>query len=117
MRPTLRVLLAEPVGWRYPWLSATPTQTRTHGTNQSKADVSERERRTLFSSHQTPSAIVAYTLFDTEDDEQIVERVASIDVAKVSGMVCTRVPPPLSRDASDEGVGRASDHERDHGPR
>ena len=30
--------------------------------------------------------------FDTEDDEQIVERVASIDVAKASGMVCTRIP-------------------------
>jgi len=30
--------------------------------------------------------------FDTEDDEQIVERVAAIDVAKASGMVCTRVP-------------------------
>lgn len=30
--------------------------------------------------------------FDAEDDEQIVERVAAIDVAKASGMVCTRVP-------------------------
>ena len=29
---------------------------------------------------------------DTEDDEQIVDRVAAIDVAKASGMVCTRVP-------------------------
>lgn len=29
---------------------------------------------------------------DAEDDEQIVERVAAIDVAKASGMVCTRVP-------------------------
>lgn len=31
---------------------------------------------------------------DTEDDEQIVERVAAIDVAKASGMVCARVPHP-----------------------
>jgi transposase len=30
--------------------------------------------------------------FDTEDDEQIVERVAAVDVAKASGKVCTRVP-------------------------
>jgi len=30
--------------------------------------------------------------FDAEDDERIVERVAAIDVAKASGMVCTRVP-------------------------
>src|SRR4029453_10936510 len=30
--------------------------------------------------------------FDAEEDEQIVERVAAIDVAKASGMVCTRVP-------------------------
>jgi transposase len=29
---------------------------------------------------------------DAEDDEQIVERVAAIDVAKASGKVCTRVP-------------------------
>jgi len=29
---------------------------------------------------------------DAEDDEQIVDRVAAIDVAKASGMVCTRVP-------------------------
>lgn len=30
--------------------------------------------------------------FDAEDDEQIVERVAAVDVAKASGTVCTRVP-------------------------
>ena len=29
---------------------------------------------------------------ESEDDEQIVDRVAAIDVAKASGMVCTRVP-------------------------
>ena len=27
-------------------------------------------------------------------DEQVVERVAAIDVAKASGMACTRVPYP-----------------------
>jgi len=27
-------------------------------------------------------------------DEEVVERVAAIDVAKASGMVCTRVPHP-----------------------
>jgi len=32
--------------------------------------------------------------FDAEDDEQIVERVAAVDVAKASGMVCTRIPHP-----------------------
>ena len=31
---------------------------------------------------------------DTDDDEQIVDRVAAIDVAKASGMVCTRVAHP-----------------------
>lgn len=30
--------------------------------------------------------------FDAEDDEEIVERVAAIDVAKASGKVCTRLP-------------------------
>jgi len=29
-----------------------------------------------------------------EDHEQVVERVAAVDVAKASGMVCTRVPHP-----------------------
>lgn len=31
---------------------------------------------------------------DDEDHEQILERVCAIDVAKASGMVCTRVPHP-----------------------
>jgi transposase len=31
---------------------------------------------------------------EVDDHEQIVERVAAIDVAKASGMVCTRVPHP-----------------------
>lgn len=29
---------------------------------------------------------------DVADDDQLVPRVAAIDVAKASGMVCTRVP-------------------------
>ena len=29
---------------------------------------------------------------EVEEDEQIVERVAAVDVAKASGMVCTRMP-------------------------
>ncbi len=29
---------------------------------------------------------------EVDEDEQIVERVAAVDVAKASGMVCTRVP-------------------------
>ena len=29
-----------------------------------------------------------------EEYEQVVERVAAVDVAKASGMVCTRVPHP-----------------------
>jgi hypothetical protein len=31
---------------------------------------------------------------EVEDHEEIMERVAAIDVAKASGMVCTRVPHP-----------------------
>jgi len=31
---------------------------------------------------------------DVEEDQQIVARVAAIDVAKASGKVCTRVPQP-----------------------
>jgi hypothetical protein len=31
---------------------------------------------------------------EVDDHEQIVERVAAIDVAKASGMVCIRVPHP-----------------------
>ena len=32
---------------------------------------------------------------DAEEHEQIVERVAAIDVAKASGELCTRVPARL----------------------
>jgi hypothetical protein len=32
---------------------------------------------------------------EDEEHEQVVERVAAVDVAKASGMVCTRVPVPL----------------------
>jgi len=31
---------------------------------------------------------------EDEEHEQVVERVAAVDVAKASGMVCTRVPHP-----------------------
>ena len=31
---------------------------------------------------------------EDEEYEQIAERVAAVDVAKASGMVCTRVPHP-----------------------
>jgi hypothetical protein len=31
---------------------------------------------------------------EDEEYEQVVERVAAVDVAKASGMVCTRVPDP-----------------------
>ena len=31
---------------------------------------------------------------EDEEHEQILERVAAVDVAKASGMVCTRVPHP-----------------------
>jgi transposase len=31
---------------------------------------------------------------EDEEYEQVVERVAAVDVAKASGMVCTRVPHP-----------------------
>ncbi len=33
---------------------------------------------------------------EVDDHEQIVERVAAIDVAKASGMVCTRAPHPAA---------------------
>ncbi len=52
---------------------------------------------------------------DVEDNEQIVGRVAAIDVAKASGKVCTRVPHPsdparrLTR-----GLGRCRHHQLDH---
>ena len=53
---------------------------------------------------------------EDEEHEQILERVAAIDVAKASGMVCTRVPHP-SRPGRrrDQGVGGGGHHERDHG--
>jgi transposase len=31
---------------------------------------------------------------EDEEHEQVLERVAAVDVAKASGMVCTRVPHP-----------------------
>ena len=38
---------------------------------------------------------MAYEI-DVDDAEEVVERVAAIDVAKASGMVCTRVPHPTT---------------------
>jgi len=53
---------------------------------------------------------------DVEDHEEIVERVAAIDVAKASGKVCTRVPAPNRPGPTcDEGLGRDGDDERHHG--
>jgi transposase len=33
---------------------------------------------------------------EDEEHEQVLERVAAVDVAKATGMVCTRVPHPAS---------------------
>lgn len=35
-------------------------------------------------------------VIDVEDPEEVVERVAAVDVAKASGKVCTRVPNPTT---------------------
>ena len=46
-----------------------------------------------------------------EEHEQIVERVAAIDVAKASGMVCLRVPHETIPDRrGDQGLGGRGDH-------
>jgi transposase len=43
----------------------------------------------------------------TREQEQILERVAAIDVAKASGKVCTRVPhQSRPGEAADPGLGR-----------
>jgi hypothetical protein len=39
-------------------------------------------------------AVVEPQEIEDEEHEQILERVAAIDVAKASGMVCTRMPHP-----------------------
>ena len=43
---------------------------------------------------------------EDEGHERIVERVAAIDVAKASGMVCVRVPHGSSRAGGSAGSGR-----------
>ena len=53
---------------------------------------------------------------EDEEHEQILERVAAVDVAKASGMVCTRVPHQArAGQAPHPGVGGGRDHERDPG--
>jgi hypothetical protein len=43
---------------------------------------------------------------EDEEYEQVVERVAAVDVAKASGMVCMQAAHP--------GMGCGCHHERDH---
>src|SRR5215211_2182433 len=45
---------------------------------------------------------------EVDEHEQIVERVAAIDVAKASGMVCVRVPQPPSRASDTPWSGRSA---------
>ena len=52
---------------------------------------------------------------DADGDEEVLERVGAIDVAKASGKVCVRIPGPTTTDH--EGLGRHRDDERDHRPR
>jgi hypothetical protein len=47
-----------------------------------------------------------------EEHEPIVERVAAIDVAKASGMVCLRIPHETPGPAGHQGVAGAVDHRR-----
>ena len=42
---------------------------------------------------------------EDEEYEQVLERVAAVDVAKATGMVCTRVPyPSRPGQTADQGV-------------
>ncbi len=43
---------------------------------------------------------------EDEEHEQVLERVAAIDVAKASGMVCMRVPDPAGRAVGGTWCGR-----------
>ena len=53
---------------------------------------------------------------EDEEHEQILERVAAVDVAKASGMVCTRAPHPgRTGQPADPGVAGGGDHERGPG--
>jgi len=49
---------------------------------------------------------------EDEGHEQILERVAAVDVAKASGMVCVRVPRRTSRAAPHPGVAGGGDVRR-----
>ena len=53
-----------------------------------------------------------------EDHELVIERVCAIDVAKASGMVCTRLPQGAaggrSGPAGQPGMGGGGHHARDH---
>jgi len=40
------------------------------------------------------AAVMEPQEIEDEEHEQVLERVAAVDVAKASGMVCTRVPHP-----------------------
>ena len=49
---------------------------------------------------------------DVDEGQQIVERVAAIDVAKATGTVCSRRSPRRRRgQAGDQGVGGEGDHQ------
>jgi hypothetical protein len=43
---------------------------------------------------------------EDEEYEQVLERVAGIDVAKAAGLVCTRVPRPARPGSGRPGCGR-----------
>src|SRR5215208_7677845 len=87
--------------WR-PWISLAP------GPDQQGRALSPRARRSEFrfptEPPGSPSAtrdgggrsVPAGRQVEVDEHEQIVERVAAIDVAKASGMVCTRVPHPTT---------------------
>ena len=53
---------------------------------------------------------------EDEEYEQITERVAAIDVAKATGMVCTRVPHP-SQPGKRAGQHRSGRHRQRSLPR
>ena len=49
------------------------------------------------------------------DHELVIERVCAIDVAKASGMVCTRLPQGAAAGRRvSRGVGGGGHHSRDH---
>ena len=53
---------------------------------------------------------------EDEEYEQVLERVAAIDVAKSSGMVCVRVPhPSRPGETAHPGLGSGRDHWRGPG--